>query len=169
MSISHRGAGDGGQKRLLASTPEHPERRLRSRADWLRLSYRCARQLCGARRHRSFPEALHEFGHGDWSEFYDVCTTPAQISVRRPFFPNSCPVAGMCRQKHLTAALGLSWDELHRHCERKTVHRRAACPLFWTLGGNQVEKAQSRAGASVCNPWLRRATISVSGHSTGRW
>jgi hypothetical protein len=42
---------------------------------------------------RSFPEALNEFGHGDWSEFYDVCTTPAQISLCRPFYQNSCPVA----------------------------------------------------------------------------
>jgi len=98
---------------------------------------------------RSFPEALANFGDGDWSSFYDVCATPAQISLRRPFFPNSCPVAGMCRQEHLTAALGLTWDELHRRCERKTAERRAACPLFWTLGGNQVGKG-SIAGWREC-------------------
>lgn len=98
---------------------------------------------------RSFPEALANFGFGDWSSFYDVCTTPAQISVRRPFFPNSCPVAGMCKREHLTSALGLTWDELHRRCERKTADRRAACPLFWTLGGNQVGKG-SIAGWREC-------------------
>jgi hypothetical protein len=57
---------------------------------------------------RSFPEALHEFGHGDRSEFYDGCTTPAQISLRRPFFPKSCPVAGMCRQERSIIAAPLA-------------------------------------------------------------
>jgi hypothetical protein len=118
---------------------------------------------------RSFREALPKFGSGEWSEFYDVCATPAQIGLRRPFFPNSCPVAGMCRQEHLTASLDLTWDELHRQCERKTVDRRAACPLFWTLGGNQVGKG-SIAGWSECvQPWLRGATRPVSGRLTVRW
>ena len=88
----------------------------------------------------SFREALTKFGLGVWSQFYDVCTRPVQISLHRPFFPNSCPVAGLCRQEQLTEALSLTWDELYRQCERRTAARRAACPLFWTLGGNQVGK-----------------------------
>ena len=88
----------------------------------------------------SFPDALVRFGEGDWADFYDVCARPDEVTLHRPFFPRSCPVAGMCRQAHLTDALGIAWDDLHRKCERKTGDRRAACPLFWTLGGNQVGK-----------------------------
>jgi len=89
---------------------------------------------------RSFRDALTEFGHGDWHDFYSVCADATEISLRRPFFPYSCPTKGMCTRDHLTSALGINWSELHRRCERKTATRPAASPLFWTLGGKQVGK-----------------------------
>lgn len=106
----------------------------------------------------SFRDALAAFGYDDWSQFYEVCTTPSQIGLHRPFYPNSCPVAGMCRQEHLTTALGLTWDELHRRCERKTADRRAACPLFWTLGGNQVGKASIAGWRDCVQPMVDEGT-----------
>jgi hypothetical protein len=47
-------------------------------------------------------------------------------------------------------------DELRRACDRKTPYRRAACPLFWTLGGNQVGKAAIDGWQSVIRPALLR-------------
>lgn len=88
----------------------------------------------------SFREALSNFGHGEWRNFYNVCANPPEISLHRPFFPYSCPKKGMCTRDHLTSALGIPWGELHRRCERKTDTRPAASPLFWTLGGKQVGK-----------------------------
>lgn len=88
----------------------------------------------------SFRQALTNFGHDEWRDFYNVCTNPAEISLQRPFFPYSCPRKGMCTRDHLTSALGVLWSELHRRCERKTDARPAASPLFWTLGGKQVGK-----------------------------
>jgi hypothetical protein len=88
----------------------------------------------------SFREALTHFGSGEWRDFYDVCSNRAEISLRRPFFPYSCPRKGMCTREHLTSALDMAWNELYRRCERKTDTRPAASPLFWTLGGKQVGK-----------------------------
>jgi hypothetical protein len=82
-----------------------------------------------------FLEALDGFG----DDFYEVARTPEEISLTRPFYPDR---PGGCRRRHLVDALGFeSWDSLHRHCDRPTPSRPAACPMFWTLGGNQVGKA----------------------------
>jgi hypothetical protein len=88
----------------------------------------------------SFSEALGLFGSGDWSRFYDVAGAPGEVSLHRPFYPKVSSSAA--RQVQLITALGVaSIDQLRRLCERATSVRRAACPLFWTLGGNQVGKA----------------------------
>lgn len=111
----------------------------------------------------SFRDALPQFGEGVWRDFYDVCKKPAEISLHRPFYPNSCPVAGMCTHEHLTTALGIEWDDLFRQCEQKTADRRVACPLFWTLGGNQV-------GKSACSGWRSAVLPMLSeGHHVGLW
>jgi len=111
----------------------------------------------------SFRDALTNFGAGDWQDFYNVCTSPAEISLHRPFFPNSCPVSGASRREHLTTALGMQWSDLFRQCERKTVDRRAACPLFWTLGGNQVGKASLSGWREFVQP------IVSQGPEAGLW
>jgi hypothetical protein len=73
-----------------------------------------------------------------WGEFWDVCQKQPQISLKRPFYPFR---AGGTSQSYLKNALGVSdIDELRRRCECGFNGRRAAAPLFWTLGPNQVGK-----------------------------
>jgi hypothetical protein len=47
-------------------------------------------------------------------------------------------------------------DGLRRECERKTPERRAACPIFWTLGANQVGRAAIDGWQSIIRPALVR-------------
>jgi hypothetical protein len=104
----------------------------------------------------NFPEALDEFGSGEWSQFFCVADRLEDISLRRPFYPETYPQGR--RQDHLLNALRVqSMDDLRRACERKTPGgRRAACSVFWTLGGNQVGKAAIDGWQSVIQPALHR-------------
>ena len=87
-----------------------------------------------------FCSALNAFGRGPWSNFYNVANAADEISIFRPFYPHRS--SSTARQVHLIEAHGCgSIEELRRQCERATISRRAACSLFWTLGGNQVGKA----------------------------
>jgi hypothetical protein len=55
----------------------------------------------------------------------------------------------------LLSALGLnSIDDLRRECEKQQPGRRAACPLFWTLGANQVGKGAIVGWRDVLAPAL---------------
>jgi len=103
----------------------------------------------------SFCSALLEFGSGQWSEFFEVAVGRGDISLRRPFYPVSCPTKGLRKQADLTNALGLSMKHLLRRCERATATRRAACSLFWTLGGNQVGKGALSGWREILQPALR--------------
>jgi hypothetical protein len=83
----------------------------------------------------NFLEALGGLG----ADFYEVARTPEQIALSRPFYPHS---PGGRSRRQLLEGLGLeSWQHLHRRCDRSTPVRLAACPMFWTLGGNQVGRA----------------------------
>lgn len=104
----------------------------------------------------SFRDALPKFGDGRWRDFYDVCREAAEINLYRPFYPYS---PGGRSQKDLTTALGISWEDLHRRCELKTADRRAACPLFWTLGGNQVGRAALSGWREVVVPILSESKL----------
>jgi hypothetical protein len=82
-----------------------------------------------------FLEALQRFGE----DFYNVARMPEQIALARPFYPQG---PGGRSRRQLLDGLGLAtWQHLHRRCDRATPSRPAACPMFWTLGGNQVGKA----------------------------
>jgi hypothetical protein len=82
-----------------------------------------------------FLEALDRFG----DDFYEVARTPEQIALRRPFYPHR---PGGRSRRQLLDGLGFElWQHLHRRCDRSTSERPAACPMFWTLGGNQVGRA----------------------------
>jgi hypothetical protein len=71
--------------------------------------------------------------------FSSVAHLPSEISIERPFYPRR---PGDTSQRHLLGALKAEhMDQLRRLCERRTASRRAACSVFWTLGGNQVGKA----------------------------
>lgn len=86
-----------------------------------------------------FLTLLPALGQEEWSEFYLPARKPEEISLRRPFYPSR---PGEARQIHLLNKLqATSIDQLRRRCELPHPHRRAACPLFWTLGGQQVGKA----------------------------
>lgn len=102
-----------------------------------------------------FLEALDRFDGG----FYQVARTPEEISLARPFYPDR---PGGRSRRDLLDALGLEvWDRLHRRCDRATASRAAACPMFWTLGGNQVGKAAISGWRDLLAP-ARRAKVDVA-------
>lgn len=82
---------------------------------------------------------LPRFGHDVWETFYMPAEEESQISLQRPFYPAKL---GNAKQAHLYRALGVnSINDLRRRCELARPGRRAACPLFWTMGAQQVGKA----------------------------
>jgi hypothetical protein len=98
-----------------------------------------------------FPAALASFGHDEWADFYHVAATPQEISIRRPFYPLRA-IAG-AKQSHLVGALGFDCtDLLRRRCDHATLLRRAAAPLFWTVGPSQVGKAAITGWREVLIP-----------------
>jgi uncharacterized protein with HEPN domain len=108
----------------------------------------------------SFLEVLPSFGNGIWSRFYDVANHAGEIDQRRPFYPNR---PGGTSQQHLLSAHGVaSLDRLRRRCELAGNGRQAACPLFWTLGGNQVGKGAISGWRDLIAPALRAANDDVA-------
>jgi hypothetical protein len=86
----------------------------------------------------AFKSFLLGLGSGTWADFRTVARMPSEISIHRPFYPFA---PGQKRQAQLLSGLGLNRiDDLRRECEKKQASRRAVCPLFWTLGANQVGK-----------------------------
>ena len=103
---------------------------------------------------------LPNFGQGDWPEFYAVAEWPDQISLRRPFYPQR---PGASKRQHLVDKLGLTgFDDLRRKCELAHLGRRAASPLFWTLGGQQVGKAAIVGWQQLLAPALRDETFDLA-------
>jgi hypothetical protein len=103
----------------------------------------------------NFRDLLNSLGEGAWARFFDVAATPSEIAIVRPFYP-AIPKKGVSRAD-LAAGLGVqSFDDLFRICEHRTLNRRAACSLFWTLGGNQVGKGALSGWKEVIRPALRR-------------
>jgi hypothetical protein len=87
----------------------------------------------------SFSEFMAYQQARDFLPFASVAQHASEISIERPFYPRR---PGSTSQRHLLTALKAEhMDELRRLCERRTASRRAACSVFWTLGGNQVGKA----------------------------
>ena len=100
----------------------------------------------------NYLDLLPLLGHGPWVDFYQVAAHPEQISLKRPFYPLR---PGGARRSHLVERLGLGdFEHLRRRCERAHPLRRAACPLFWTLGGQQVGKAAISGWQQVLAPGL---------------
>lgn len=102
-----------------------------------------------------FRQALTAFGSGDWAQWFEVAQKPGEISIRRPFYPDRPGKAGENKLNHLLDAMDLpNRSSLLRVCETGSKHRRAACSLFWTLGGNQVGKAAIAGWREVVRPAL---------------
>lgn len=113
-------------------------------------------QQCGI---NDFMSLLPHLGQGEWSAFYEVASQPEQISLHRPFYPQK---PGHARHSHLTEALGVnSMDELRRRCEFPRPGRRAAAPLFWTLGGQQVGKAAILGWRDLLTPALSNSPQTI--------
>jgi hypothetical protein len=105
-----------------------------------------------------FTEVLEVAGTGESSDFYRVCDKDVEISLHRPFYPRVS--SSTARQAHLVCALGVdSIDMLRRTCERQTETRKAACSLFWTLGGNQVGKAAISGWRTILQPAMREGAM----------
>ena len=100
----------------------------------------------------SFRDALLAFGGPGWEAFCEVARTPEEISIARPFYPHR---PGGTRRQHLADGLGIPLDALWRECERATPTRPAACPLFWTLGANQVGKGAIAGWRELVAPLVR--------------
>jgi hypothetical protein len=102
-----------------------------------------------------FADALGAFGTGRWARFYDVGVKPSDISVERPFYPRRADTGA--RQIDLLRGHGVETiDALRRRCELRTPVRRAACPLFWTVGPNQVGKAAITGWREIIVPARQR-------------
>jgi hypothetical protein len=100
-----------------------------------------------------FKSFLTLLGLGQWTDFFSCATRASEISLHRPFYPF---IPGGTKQSQLLGALGLpNIDDLRRKCEKKHSGRRAACPLFWTLGANQVGKAAIVGWRDVLVPAIK--------------
>lgn len=106
-----------------------------------------------------FKTFLAGLGQGCWSNFYEVCTNATEIRLHRPFYPAR---PGGTRHARLCTALGVDdIDALRRRCERKTLVRAAASPLFWTLGGQQVGRAAIAGWRDLLQPALQQSALDV--------
>jgi hypothetical protein len=100
-----------------------------------------------------FTTALQNLGQGQWKKFYCVAEYPSEISLQRPFYPAR---PGHAAQAQLLNALGLHHiNQLRRTCELAYPGRRAAAPLFWTLGAQQVGKAAISGWQEVLTPAIK--------------
>jgi hypothetical protein len=100
---------------------------------------------------KSFPDFLKQLRENKYPAFFDAASSASEISLERPFYPASAK-AGV-KQEHLYKALGFeAFDDLRRRCEGPTQNRVAACPLFWTLGANQVGKGALSGWREVIIP-----------------
>jgi hypothetical protein len=107
---------------------------------------------------QDFRTALMTFGDGAWADWFRPAERPSEIGIRRPFYPLRSGKRGTVSKNHLTTALQLPDDQLLRLCEQRFGDQRAACPLFWTIGPNQVGKAAINGWNEVLVPALSSKT-----------
>jgi Protein of unknown function (DUF429) len=102
-----------------------------------------------------FVAFLTQSSDGRWSDFYTVARQASEICLTRPFYPHAAGMKGTVSRRQLVDGLGLpDPDALRRRCDRATRDRRAASPLFWTLGPNQVGKAAISGWRDLLAPAL---------------
>lgn len=102
----------------------------------------------------------HTVHQPGWEEFWHPAETHDQISARRPFYPRR---PGGTRQQHLIDGLALTGaDQLRRMCDRPRPGSPTPCPLFWTLGANQVGKATLTAWRELVVPALHDPALALS-------
>ncbi|MDX1687524.1 MAG: hypothetical protein R3248_06040, partial [Candidatus Promineifilaceae bacterium] len=107
-----------------------------------------------------FVSLLPHLGWGEWEEFYRVAERPDEIGLDRPFYPQR---PGGAKREHLVEGLGVTaFGDLRRVCEWERKGQRAAAPLFWTLGPQQVGKAAISGWRDMLAPALRDPTLDVA-------
>ncbi|HWQ04178.1 MAG TPA: hypothetical protein VN452_02365 [Longilinea sp.] len=119
---------------------------------WIGFDFPIGLPLAYARRIgcQFFPDFLTQLALAEWQSFFDPAKLAGEISLTRPFYPDR---PGSTRQAHLIDALGLpDKDSLRRRCERAQPGRRAASPLFWTMGAQQVGKAALNGWCNILLP-----------------
>lgn len=102
-----------------------------------------------------FSAFLRGIGTGRWSRFAEIALTADEISIERPFYP-ARSTGGVTQAALIEAHGEAAFDALRRDCERATAKRRAACPIFWTLGGNQV-------GRGALSGWVEVVKLAQAG------
>jgi hypothetical protein len=90
-------------------------------------------------------------GQNESNHFYIPAELPSEINIHRPFYPQK---PGNSKRSYLELGLDLTFDKLYRLCEVGRVNRLPACPLFWTLGGQQVGKAAISGWRDLISPAL---------------
>jgi hypothetical protein len=114
-------------------------------------------QACGI---GDFLEFLPRLGQGEWADFYNVAEQPQQINLHRPFYPLR---PGNARQLHLLNSVDMQeMDNLRRRCELSHAGRRAAAPLFWTMGAQQAGKAAICGWRDMLGPGLRETPPGIT-------
>ncbi|MFZ2097457.1 MAG: hypothetical protein WAV05_12540 [Anaerolineales bacterium] len=106
----------------------------------------------------NFLSALPLFGQREWANFYIPADTPDDIALHRPFYPAR---PGFSKRLHLAQGLGIPFEHLYRLCENAPQNRRSACPLFWTMGAQQVGKAAISGWKDLLSPALEDLNISL--------
>lgn len=109
---------------------------------------------------RDFKTFLGWLARPEWTIFFNPAAAPEEISLRRPFYPAR---PGGTRRQQLLDGLGVTHlDDLRRRCEMATENRRAAAPLFWTLGAQQVGKSALSAWRELLMPALQPSDIDAA-------
>jgi hypothetical protein len=104
-----------------------------------------------------FMQLLPCLGSQEWDSFFLPAAAPTEISLYRPFYPIR---PGAAKQQQLLDGLHLSSrEQLFRRCDLPTPTRRAACPIFWTLGGQQAGKAAICGWQEVLQPGLNHPAL----------
>jgi hypothetical protein len=102
----------------------------------------------------SFPSFLDQLAKDPDPAFFKVAGSQNEICLKQPFYPATAK-AGV-KQEHLYQRLGFqSFSQLRRKCEARTDNRKHACPLFWTLGANQVGKGAISGWREVVIPCVK--------------
>lgn len=106
-----------------------------------------------------FLSVLPLLGHDQWRQFYHPARSASEISLFRPFYPEK---PGSSLRAHLEDGLGIPFNSLYRLCETGQVNRPPACPLFWTMGGQQVGKAAISGWQDLIFPALLDPLVDIN-------
>jgi hypothetical protein len=102
-----------------------------------------------------FPDLLAAPAEKRWANFFAVAARADDISLTRPFYPHRA-LRGVRREHLVNHLICASFDQLLRQCDKATVRRGAASPLFWTVGPKQVGKAALSGWREVLVPARQR-------------